>query len=169
MADVYLAGLDLHGRRVVIVGGGRVAQRRLGRLLTAGADVVMIAPEATARLTDQARRGEFALRRKDFESADLDGAWYVIACTDAPEVNAAVVTAATAQRVFCVRADDAPRGTAVTPAVGQRNGLTIGVLAGGDPRRSAGVRNSIVDRLDGDEIGTEPVDPADTDKADADA
>ena len=43
----YLAGLQLAGRRVVVVGAGSVAQRRLPRLVGAGADVLLIAPAAT--------------------------------------------------------------------------------------------------------------------------
>ena len=47
MPEPYLAGLDLAGRRVVVVGGGSVAQRRLAGLLAAGAVVEVIAPEVT--------------------------------------------------------------------------------------------------------------------------
>jgi uroporphyrin-III C-methyltransferase/precorrin-2 dehydrogenase/sirohydrochlorin ferrochelatase len=49
--------------------------------------------------------------------------------------------------VFCVRADDAPAGSAVTPAVGRHDGLTIGVLAGRRPRRSAAVRTALLEAL----------------------
>ena len=42
-----------------------------------------------------------------YADGDLDGAWYVLACTDDPQVNAAVVAEAERSRIFCVRADDA--------------------------------------------------------------
>jgi uroporphyrin-III C-methyltransferase/precorrin-2 dehydrogenase/sirohydrochlorin ferrochelatase len=141
----YLVGLDLAGRRVVVVGGGAVAQRRLAGLLAAGADVEVIAPHVTAAVEGMAN--ELRWTARPYRDGDLDGAWYAIACTDEPVVNAAVAAEALRARVFCVRADDAPAGSAVTPAVGRHDGLTIGVLAGRRPRRSAAVRTALVEAL----------------------
>ena len=145
--DPYLVGLDLAGRRVVVVGGGTVAQRRITGLLAAGADVLVVAPQATPAVEGMATAGELVWAERAFADADLDGAWYAVACTDAPEVNAAVAAGAERRRVFCVRADDAAGGSAVTPAVGRHDGLTVGVLAGRAPRRSAAVRTALVEAL----------------------
>ena len=79
--------------------------------------------------------------------ADLDGAWYVIAATDDREVNEQVSVGAEARRIFCVRADDATRATAWTPAVGRHAGVTVAVLGNREPRRSAAVRDEIVEGL----------------------
>jgi uroporphyrin-III C-methyltransferase/precorrin-2 dehydrogenase/sirohydrochlorin ferrochelatase len=147
VVDPYLVGLDLTGRRVVVVGGGSVAQRRLGGLLPAGADVEVVAPEVTPAVEGMATAGELRWTARGYRDGDLDGAWYVIACTDDPAVNAAVGAEAESRRVFCVRADDAPAGSAVTPAVGRHDGLTVGVLAGRRPRRSAAVRTALVEAL----------------------
>lgn len=143
----YLAGLDLAGRRVVVVGAGAVAQRRLPRLVGAGAVVEVIAPEATPGVEAMADAGEITWTRRDFAPGDLDGAWYVIAAASRPAVNAAVAEEALAYRVFCVRSDDAPEGSAVTPAVAEHDGLLLGVLAGGRPRRSAAVRDAVLEAL----------------------
>lgn len=146
----YLAGLDLVGRRVVVVGGGSVAQRRLPNLIAAGADVRVVAIDPTPAV--ESTPGITVVRRA-YAEGDLDGAWYVIACTDDPRVNAQVVADAQARHTFCVRADDARLGTAVTPASGRhrdrRDGteLQFGVLAGGDHRRSAAVRAGIAKAL----------------------
>ncbi len=147
VVDPYLVGLDLTGRRVVVVGGGSVAQRRLGGLLAAGADVEVVAPEVTPAVEGMATAGELRWTARGYRDGDLEGAWYVIACTDDPAVNAAVGAEAESRRVFCVRADDAPAGSAVTPAVGRHDGLTVGVLAGRRPRRSAAVRTALVEAL----------------------
>lgn len=136
----YLAGLDLTGRKVVVVGGGTVAQRRLPNLLAAGADVHVIAIDPTPTVESEPL---VTVRRRAYADGDLDGAWYAMACTDDPEVNAAVVAEATARRIFCVRADDARYGTAVTPASARHDGLQFGVLAGGEHRRSAALRAAI--------------------------
>jgi uroporphyrin-III C-methyltransferase/precorrin-2 dehydrogenase/sirohydrochlorin ferrochelatase len=145
--DPYLVGLDLAGRRVVVAGGGTVAQRRITGLLAAGADVLVVAPEATPAVEGMASAGELVWAPRGFADADLDGAWYALACTDVPEVNAAVAAGAQRRRIFCVRADAAPGGSAVTPAVGRHDGLTVGVLAGRAPRRSAAVRTALVEAL----------------------
>jgi uroporphyrin-III C-methyltransferase/precorrin-2 dehydrogenase/sirohydrochlorin ferrochelatase len=143
----YLVGLGLTGRRVVVVGGGTVAQRRLPALLAAGADVEVVAPEVTPAVEGMATAKELRWTARPYRAGDLEGAWYVLAATDDGEVNAAVAAAAEGARVFCVRADDAPGGSAVTPAVGEHDGLTVGVLSGGRPRRSAAVRTALIEAL----------------------
>lgn len=149
MADPhYLVGLELRDRLVVVVGGGSVAQRRVPRLLASGARVKVISPSATAvveGLVEPGGRVEWVRRR--YAEGDLADAWYALACTSDPEANAAVVAEATRRQIFCVRADAGDLGSAVTPAVGEHEGLTLGVLAGGEPRRSAAVRTALVEAL----------------------
>lgn len=143
----YLVGLDLTGRRVVVVGAGTVAQRRLPRLIAAGADVLLIAPEATPAVEAMATAGELRWDVRGYADGDLEGAWYALACSSEPAVNASVAAEAQRRRVFCVRADDATGGSAVTAATADHDGLLIGVLAGRRPRRSAAVRDALVDAL----------------------
>src|SRR5947207_14380920 len=90
----YPLGLRLRGRRVVVVGGGQVALRRVARLLEAGADVLLVAPEATAALAGWAKAGRLRWERRPYAGGDLDDAWLVLACTDVPAVNAAVAAEA---------------------------------------------------------------------------
>ena len=145
----YLVGLNLSGRRVVVVGGGSVAQRRLGLLVASGAAVHVVTRAATPAVESMATAGHITLELRDYRDGDLEGAWYAMACTNEPETNAAVVAEAEHNRIFCVRADNARRGSAVTPATATYDGLSIGVLAGGDHRRSAAVRTSIRESLAG--------------------
>jgi uroporphyrin-III C-methyltransferase/precorrin-2 dehydrogenase/sirohydrochlorin ferrochelatase len=146
-APPYPSALRLQGRRVVVVGAGQVAQRRVPALLTAGALVEVVSPEATPALEGLANAGEVHWHRRGFEPADLDGAWYVIAATDVPDVNAAVTEAADSRRIFCVRADDATQASAWTPAVGRHAGVTVAVVSNREPRRSAALRDQIIDGL----------------------
>ncbi|MFD4194931.1 uroporphyrinogen-III C-methyltransferase [Amycolatopsis thermoflava] len=143
----YLVGLDLAGRRVVLVGGGTVAQRRLPRLISAGAAVELISPSTTPAVGGMIDAGEVVWHQRRYADGDLDGAWYALACTDDPEVNAAICAEAERRRIFCVRADAGIEGTAVTAAVGRHEGLVVGVLSGGQPLRSAAVRDNIVEAL----------------------
>jgi uroporphyrin-III C-methyltransferase / precorrin-2 dehydrogenase / sirohydrochlorin ferrochelatase len=146
--NAYLAGLRLDGRKVVVVGGGSVAQRRLPLLIASGADVRIITRSATPAVEalSQQRPG-ISLELREYRDGDLDDAWYAIAATDDPDVNAAIVAEAEARRIFCVRADIARDGTAVTPASFEYDGLAVGVLAGGEHRRSAAIRSAIHEAL----------------------
>ena len=140
----YPSGLRLSGRRVLVVGGGHVAQRRIPRLLAAGAEVVVVSPVVTPAVEGLAGSGEITWAKRGYRAGDVDGAWYVIAATDDPAVNATVSAEAEDHRTFCVRADDATQATAWTPAVGRHAGVTVAVLGNREPRRSAGVRDAIV-------------------------
>jgi uroporphyrin-III C-methyltransferase / precorrin-2 dehydrogenase / sirohydrochlorin ferrochelatase len=142
--NAYLVGLRLTGKKVVVVGGGTVAQRRLPLLVANGADVHVITRSATPAV--EAMTG-ITLELREFRVGDLEGAWYAIAATDDPTVNAAIVAEAESRHIFCVRADIAVEGTAVTPASFDYEGLSVGVLAGGEHRRSAAIRSAIHEAL----------------------
>lgn len=142
--NAYLVGLRLDGKKVVVVGGGTVAQRRLPLLISNGADVHVITASATPAV--EATAG-VTLTLRGFRDGDLEGAWYAIAATNDPDVNAAVVAEAERRRIFCVRADAARAGSAVTPASFDYEGLTVGVISGGEHRRSAAIRSAIHEAL----------------------
>src|ERR1700722_9142111 len=141
--DPYLVGLRLGGRRVVVVGGGAVATRRIPALLDAGADVVLVSPSVTVSLEDLAAAGRIRWEARAYADGDCVGAWLVNACTDDPAVNAAIAAAADQQHIWCVRADDAQASAAWTPAAGRADDVRIGVLSG-DPRRSAAIRDAVL-------------------------
>ena len=159
--NAYLVGLRLTGKKVVVVGGGTVAQRRLPLLVANGADVHVITRTATPAVEafSQQKPG-ITLILREFRDGDLDDAWYAIAATDDPDVNAAVVAEAERRQIFCVRADVAREGTAVTPASFEYEGLSVGVLAGGEHRRSAAIRSAIHEALQQGRIAEDsPVTP----------
>ncbi|WP_163507299.1 uroporphyrinogen-III C-methyltransferase [Fodinicola acaciae] len=154
----YLLGLRFAGRRVLVVGGGTVAQRRLPALLDAGAEVTVVAPAVTAGIESLGVRIEL----RPYVSSDVDGAWFVLAATDDPAVNALVAVDAEAQRIFCVRADEASDGSAWTPAVGRHDNVTVAVHAGRDPVRAAAIRSAIVERLADGSLDAPAVRPSGT-------
>jgi len=140
---LYPLALRLAGRRVLVVGGGAVATRRIPALLEAGAEVVVVSPDLTPALRDRAGAGRLRWIARRFEPADLDGAWLVHVAVDDPVAAAAVSAAAAERRIFCVRADDREAATAWTPAVARHGPLTVAVLGGGDPRRAVALRDAI--------------------------
>jgi uroporphyrin-III C-methyltransferase / precorrin-2 dehydrogenase / sirohydrochlorin ferrochelatase len=129
--DPYLLGLRLTGRRVVVVGGGAVATRRIPALLDAGADIVLVSPSVTTSLEDLAAAGRIRWEPRRYSDGDCAGAWLVCACTDDPTVNAAVAAEAERQRIWSVRADDAQASAAWTPASGRADDIP-----GGDAQAS---------------------------------
>ena len=157
----YLVGLRLTGKKVVVVGGGNVAQRRLPLLIASGADVHVVTRSATPAVEATAMASRITLSLRQYRDGDLDGAWYAIAATDDPQVNSAVVAEATRHRIFCVRADIAIEGSAVTPASFDYAGLSVGVLAGGEHRRSAAIRSAIREALQQGLITLESFESAD--------
>jgi uroporphyrin-III C-methyltransferase/precorrin-2 dehydrogenase/sirohydrochlorin ferrochelatase len=142
--ESYPVGLRLAGRRVLVVGGGQVAQRRLPNLLDAHADVLLVSPDVRPAIEALHDHGRLRWERRPYAPSDLDGAWYALALTADPEVNAAVAADAESARIFCVRADDASDATAWTAASGRHDGLTVAVLAGRRPRRAAAVRDALL-------------------------
>ena len=148
---IYPSGLVLAGRRVVVVGGGQVAQRRVPALIAAGAEVLVVSPDVTPAIEGLAKDEAITWTAREFADTDLDEAWYAMAATDDEGVNAEVAAAAEARRIFCVRADDANNGSAWTPAVGRHGEVTVAVLGDGretrDPSSTAGLRDGILEGM----------------------
>ncbi|MBB3727299.1 uroporphyrinogen-III C-methyltransferase [Nonomuraea dietziae] len=143
----YLLGLRLSGRRVLVVGGGRVAQRRVPALLDAGAEITIVSTSVTPALDDLIAAGRVTWEARPYQVGDCDGAWLVQACTSDKAVNTAIAAEAEAKRIWCVRADDKDASAAWTPASGKVDEIGIAVTAGGDPRRAAGIRDAVVSAL----------------------
>jgi uroporphyrin-III C-methyltransferase / precorrin-2 dehydrogenase / sirohydrochlorin ferrochelatase len=150
----YSLTLDVSGRRVVVVGGGPVAARRVAGLLTAGAHVDVVAPWLCEDLAAVVHGVRWIPR--EYTEGDLGGAWLVHTCTGDRTTDAAVAAAAERARVWCIRADDANSSAAWTPAVARAGDVTVAVGGGGDPRRAAAIRNAIQLLLD---TGRLPVRP----------
>ncbi|MGW1281864.1 uroporphyrinogen-III C-methyltransferase [Streptomyces tsukubensis] len=147
----YPVGLRLTGRRVVVLGGGQVAQRRLPWLIAAGADITLVSPSATPSVEAMVTAGELRWERRRYREGDLEGAWYVVVASSDAEANDRASAEAERLRVWCVRSDDADAATALTPATGRSAGVTVAVLTTDvhcrDPRRSAAVRDAVVEGL----------------------
>jgi uroporphyrin-III C-methyltransferase / precorrin-2 dehydrogenase / sirohydrochlorin ferrochelatase len=153
----YPATLRLEGRRVLVVGAGTVATRRIPALIDAGAVIDVVALDARPEIRDAAAAGRVRWRQRRFQPRDVvepEPAWLVHATTDSPSVNAEVARASEEHRIWCVRADDADRSSAWTPAVARgaegtaAEGVTVAVTGGGDPKRAAAVRDAVLAGLD---------------------
>jgi uroporphyrin-III C-methyltransferase/precorrin-2 dehydrogenase/sirohydrochlorin ferrochelatase len=142
--DLYPTSLRLLGRDVLVVGGGAVAARRAQGLLDAGANVTVVAPDAGPGVVRLADAGLLTWVRRGYETADLDGVWFVQTATGRPAVDARVAAEAEDRRIWCVNAADHEASAAWTPAVARVDDVTVAVNAGGDPRRAKALKDAIV-------------------------
>lgn len=131
MTAPYAAMLRLAGQRCVIVGGGTVAARKLGPLLAAGAEVVVIAPEIGPAIERAALEGRVELARRAYRRGDLGSAALAFVATDSRAVNAAVADEARRQGIPVNVADDPAGSTFHVPAVLRRADLTVAISTDG--------------------------------------
>lgn len=142
----YPLHLDIRDKRVLVVGAGAVATRRIASLLEAGALVTVVAPDAGPVITALADEGRITWHQREFDYSDVTGVWLVHAATDSPAVNATVVNEARRRTVWSVRVDAADESDALTPAVARTSGVTVSVSSG-DPGRSVELRDAIATQL----------------------
>jgi precorrin-2 dehydrogenase / sirohydrochlorin ferrochelatase len=123
--------LKLGDRLVVVVGGGVVAEGKIPGLLEADARVRLIAPAITPGIAAWVRQRKVDWLPKEFEAADLDGAFLVIAATSAPGVNEAVFREAESRAILCNAVDDVAHCHFYYGAVVQRGDLQITISTNG--------------------------------------
>ena len=134
VVGLYPVFLKLEGRRVLLVGGGRVAAAKLDGLLAAGAHVTVVAPE----IAPEMQRPGVVLERRPFEAADVDRAWWVVAAAP-PDVNREVQAAAESRQAFVNAVDDPAHATAYLGGVVRRGDVAIALSTGGRAPALAGL------------------------------
>ncbi len=130
--ELFPLFLKLAGRRVLVIGAGQVAERKIVALEHAGAIVVVVAPAATAVVTRLAADGVIAWHPRPFATEDLDGAWLVVAATADPKVQRHVSTEAEARRIFVLAVDDIAHATAYSGAIVRRAPFTVAISSSGE-------------------------------------
>jgi precorrin-2 dehydrogenase/sirohydrochlorin ferrochelatase len=123
----YLACLDLRGRPVLVVGGGRVALEKVDGLLAAGARVTVVAPQIAAGL----EKRPVELVRREYRTADLDGKFLVVAATSTGSVNRRVFREAEARPLLCNVVDVPALCSFILPAVHREGPIAVAVSTGG--------------------------------------
>ena len=142
MAELLPLFLKLSGRRVLLVGGGRVAASKLEQLVVAGADVRVVAPVVDVAI----ERAGVPIDRRPFEASDLDGVWLVVAAAT-PEANRDVAAAAEARQIFVNAVDDPVNASAYLGGVVRRDGVTVAISTNGDAPALAGLLRQALDAL----------------------
>lgn len=142
--------LKLEGRRVVVVGAGKVAQRKVVGLVEAGARVRLVAPAATEKLATLGGVGRIEWRQRTFEDEDVAGALLVFAATDDREVNRHVAERAREAGALVNVVDDPEGSDFSNPAVGWAGPIAVSVsTSGGSPTLAARLRDHMLPHVDG--------------------
>ena len=111
----------------MVVGGGAVASRKVGKLLQAGAEVVVVSPEILPELAGM----DVEIQHRPYEYGDLEGANLAFTATDSREVNATVAREAKERGIPINVADRPAEGDFAVPATLRRGGLQVAVSTGG--------------------------------------
>ena len=127
----YPVSLVLSDKLCLVVGGGRVAERKVNSLLDCGARVQMVCPELTPNLDKMAALGKINYRRGTYQTSDLAGVFLVVCAVNNKEVNQRIA-ADCAERNLLVNVVDQPDlCNFIVPAIMRRGDLTMAVSTGG--------------------------------------
>jgi precorrin-2 dehydrogenase / sirohydrochlorin ferrochelatase len=146
----FPAFLNLTQKKAVVIGGGRIAERKILGLIEAGAAVTVISPEITKKIEKEKTRERVVHIQRKYRKGDLQGAFLVIAATDAAEVNRRIA----AEAECLLNIVDTPEFcNFIVPSSMRRGPLTVAVSTGGvSPAFSRTVRKEI-EKVFGKETG----------------
>ena len=143
---LYPLFADLKDRRVLVVGGGHVAERKIRMLLDSAAAVEVVAERLSPWLREQARDGRVSHRALTFCPQQLDGAWLVIAATDDADVNIGVFDDAEERAMLVNVVDVPPLCNFILPAIVRSGPLAIAIsTAGASPALAKRMKAEIAD------------------------
>ena len=148
MAFDLAINLDLAGKKVLVVGGGTIASRKVASLLKVGALVKLVAPKLKAGLSARIKKAGGTLARRPYRASDLTGAWLVFAATDDSELNLKICQQATKKKIFASSASRATEGHFSLPAVAQAGPIRLTVSTGGaSPAMAKALRKQLQSAL----------------------
>lgn len=136
--------LNLTGRRVVVIGGGEVAERKVESLLATHAAITVVSPQVSARLLLLATERRIDLQRRVFQTGDCAGATIVLSATDDPAISEAVFKDAQKAGALVNTADQPALCDFIMPAVVRRGDIAIAISTSGtSPGLAARLRQKI--------------------------
>src|SRR5713226_2741792 len=127
----YPVFLDIAGKPVIVIGGGKIAHQKMENLLKAGAEVTVVSPELSEEMAALLAAGRFRHIKREYQAGDLEG--YVIAfvATDDRSANATVTREGRERRVWVNAVDDPPNCDFIMPGIVQRGDLIISISTSG--------------------------------------
>ncbi len=149
----YPVNLNIKGKVCVVIGGGKVAERKVKNILLYGGRVHVVSPVLTDRLSKMAKQGKINHIQAIYHRRYLRGASLVYAATSDRRVNAQIAKDATRLGVLVNVADSAEESSFILPAVLRKRGITIAVSTDGlSPSKSVRIRNRLKDLFEGETL-----------------
>lgn len=142
--------VNLNNIKVVVVGAGNIAKRRIETLIKFGADIVVVSPEFKTEIIEASKKPEnnIKLIKKNFEEGDLEGALLCISATSIREVNHRVYLEATKLQIPASIADCKEECTYYFPAIVQSDNINIGIVSDGtDHKKTARIAGKLREYL----------------------
>lgn len=141
MSKFYPIYLDVKDKKCIIVGGGKVAYRKVCSLKEAGAEVVVVSPETCPEIANEEG---LTLVKKDYDASILDGALLVIAATDNDAVNKKAALDARKRNIIVNVVDRPELCSFIVPSTINRGDLCISISTGGaSPAVAKSVREEL--------------------------
>jgi precorrin-2 dehydrogenase/sirohydrochlorin ferrochelatase len=142
----YPINLDIKDKQCLVIGGGKVAERKVETLLSCGARVRVVSPELTLHLQGLAGEKKITHAARGYQSGDLNGVFLVVACTDDPDVNIAVSSEAQRKNILCNIVDKPDLCNFIVPSMVIRGDLLITIsTAGRSPALAKKLRQELED------------------------
>lgn len=149
----YTICLDLKGRPCLVVGGGDVARRKAASLVDARAKLNLIAPKLDPVLEYMAFQKEFEWIERDFDPADVEGMFLVIAATDSRDTNASIAELCKSKDILCNIVDNPEESDFINPSAIERGPLTIAISTSGISPSLASCIRQEMEMVYGEEYG----------------
>lgn len=127
----YQIALLIENRPCLVVGAGRIAERKIGSLLEAGGIVRVVARQATPEITELAARGQIQLHLREYAPTDLDDVFVVIVATDDAELNGRISAECHRRGVLVNVVDQPALCSFYVPAVIERGPISIAISSSG--------------------------------------
>jgi len=143
----YPIAAKLSGKLVVVIGGGKVAQRKIRRLLKSEAKIYLISPTATRMLANLAKKKQIRWIRRNVRSSDIEGACLIIAATDDDKINKKASQWARKHQTWINVVDRTELCDFISPALFRADKTIITVYTDGrDPVLSRDLKNYLKER-----------------------
>jgi len=141
---LFPAFVSLKGKKILVVGGGKVATRKVEKLLPFGGEIAVVAPKVSKELKKLAKEKRIKLKRRRFLTGDLRGAFMVIVAVDDIDLQRRIFNLCQKRGIFCNSVDSPDYCNFIFPALVVRGDLVIGITTSGKaPALSREVRKLI--------------------------
>jgi len=142
----YLSfNIQIEGKTIVVVGGGRVAERKVCNIVPAGALLTVISPTLTFELQKLRDSGIITHLPREYQAGDLGDAFMVIAATSDRETNRSVADEARSRRILAEITDNPAAGNITSPAIIRQGDLSIAISTNNlSPALSAAIKKELI-------------------------